>query len=177
MFAKFKKIIPTIETTEKLLLVIDFHHKLRFDGASKGNPGLSGAGAVIYEQDKEIWAESHFIGNDRTNNEAEYIGLILGLRKAIELNIKELLVEGDSMLIIKQMTGEYKVASERLEPLHKTAKSLETQFDKIVFKHIYRNDNKRADDLANISIKMNETFFIQKKKTTSSFFSDTLDSL
>lgn len=175
MFTKFKKIIPVIETTDKLLLV-NLCHKLRFDGASKGNPGLSGAGAVIYEEDKEIWTEAHFIGNDRTNNEAEYIGLILGLRKAIELNIKDLLVEGDSMLIIKQMNGEYKVTSDRLEPLHKTAKSLESQFDKIFYNHIYRKDNKRADELANIAIKMNETFFVSKKRP-STFFSDTLDSL
>lgn len=176
MFTKFKKIIPVSTVGEKVLLITNFCHKLRFDGASKGNPGLSGAGAVIYNEDKEIWSESHFIGNDRTNNEAEYIGLILGLRKAIELNIKELLVEGDSMLIIKQMTGEYRVTSDRLEPLHKTAKSLETQFDKIAYKHIYRKDNKRADELANIAIKMNETFFTPKKRA-STFFSDTLDSL
>lgn len=125
---------------------------LQFDGASKSNPGISGAGAVIYENDIEIWSESIFVGIKETNNYAEYKGLILGLKKANELEIKKIVVQGDSQLIIKQMKGEYKVKSENLIPLYNEAKQLEKGFDNIQYEHIYRNKNKRADQLSNICI-------------------------
>jgi ribonuclease HI len=125
---------------------------LQFDGASKSNPGISGAGAVIYENDNEIWSESIFVGIKETNNYAEYKGLILGLNKATELGIRNILVQGDSQLIIKQMKGEYKVNSENLIGLYNEAKQLEKEFHNIHYEHIYRNKNKRADQLSNICI-------------------------
>jgi probable phosphoglycerate mutase len=125
---------------------------LQFDGCSKGNPGLAGAGAAIFNYKKEIWGESRFIGAKSTNNEAEYNGLIMGLEKAIDLGIKDLSVEGDSLLVIKQMTGEYKVKSETLYKLYNKAKGLEKQFDIITFTHIYRTNNKRADELSNLCL-------------------------
>jgi ribonuclease HI len=125
--------------------------KLQFDGCSKGNPGLAGAGAVIYHDSEEIWTSYLFIGK-KTNNYAEYSGLILGLKQAIEMNIKNLIVEGDSLLVINQMSGDYQVNSPLLLDLYKTAKELEKKFDKIEFNHIYRNKNKRADALSNIAI-------------------------
>ena len=128
-------------------------YKLQFDGCSKGNPGLAGAGAVIYCDDKEIWSSYLFVGNKFTNNEAEYNGLILGLKTAInDLQISSLIVEGDSMLVIKQMKGEYKVRSPNLIHLYTTAVNLSKQFETISFDHIYRNNNKRADELSNIAI-------------------------
>ena len=127
--------------------------KLQFDGCSKGNPGLAGAGAVIYQGSEEIWASSLFIGEKITNNYAEYTGLILGLEQAIELNIKVLMVEGDSMLVINQMTGLYQVKSPALLNLYNKSKELESKFDEIYFTHIYRNKNSRADELSNIAIK------------------------
>lgn len=139
------KIIDTIDT-------IDFDYKLFFDGASKGNPGLAGAGAVIYHYEKEIWSGHKFIGEKSTNNQAEYSGLIIGLNKAIELNIKSLLVNGDSLLVINQMSGTYKCNSENLLPFYNLAKELSKNFDTIKFQHIYRIFNKRADDLSNIAI-------------------------
>ena len=88
-------------------------HTLYFDGCSKGNPGMAGAGAVIYdEQLIEVWSTAHFVGNHSTNNEAEYTGLLIGLRKSVDLGIDHLLVRGDSQLIIRQLKGEYKVKSE-----------------------------------------------------------------
>jgi len=129
-------------------------YKLQFDGCSKGNPGLSGAGAVIYKNDIEIWSCTLFLGNNYTNNEAEYHGLLLGLHAAInELDIKEIEVEGDSMLVIKQMKKEYKVKSTNLINLHKEATLLSSEFKYITFTHIYRNNNKRADELSNIAIR------------------------
>ena len=127
---------------------------LQFDGCSKGNPGLAGAGAVIFHYNDEIWGRSHFVGNKNTNNEAEYMGLIIGLKEALSMNIKELSVEGDSLLVIKQMKGEYKVRSEKLVTLYEEANELAKKFDKITFTHIYRNNNKRADELSNIAVEM-----------------------
>jgi ribonuclease HI len=125
---------------------------LKFDGCSKGNPGLAGAGAVIYNNENEIWGKSVFIGDKKTNNEAEYNGLIIGLTEAVNMDIKHLAVEGDSMLIIKQMKGEYKVKSEKLIDLYNIAKELTSQFETITFTHIYRNNNKRADELSNFAL-------------------------
>jgi len=128
---------------------------MRFDGCSKGNPGFAASGAVIYQNDVEIWAGSKLVGYNETNNYAEYMGLIMGLNKAIELNITELTVEGDSMLIIKQMNGENKVKSPNLIELYKFADNLKTKFTHITFSHIYRNFNTRADELCNLEIDKN----------------------
>ena len=130
----------------------DFEYLLPFDGCSKGNPGKAGAGAVIYKNNTEIWSKSLFIGNKNTNNEAEYTGLLIGLEEAIDMGIKNLCVEGDSLLVINQMTGKYKVKSENLILLYNKAKELEKRFDVIIYNHIYRNLNKRADELANLSV-------------------------
>ena len=82
---------------------------LFFDGCSKGNPGDSGAGAVIYQGNLELYSRTLFVGKNITNNVSEYTGLIIGLELALENGIKELAVNGDSLLVIKQMNGEYKV--------------------------------------------------------------------
>ena len=123
---------------------------MMFDGASKGNPGIAGAGAVIYDMEKnEIESAMKFVGYKETNNVAEYHGLILGLNLAVKLNIKKLMVCGDSLLVINQMKGDYKVKSEKLQNLYITAKRISTSFDEIVYTHVPRELNKRADDLAN----------------------------
>jgi ribonuclease HI len=125
------------------------NYTLYFDGCSKGNPGKSGAGAVIYKDNNEIWGNSIFVGNNNTNNESEYSGLIFGLEKAKELNIANLDVKGDSMIVIKQMLGVYKVKSEKLQSFNKKAKSIATSFINISYQHVYRDLNKRADQLSN----------------------------
>jgi ribonuclease HI len=138
-----------------------------FDGASRGNPGLSGAGAVIYEQVNnklvEIWSKSQFIGKSETNNIAEYGGLILGLKYAVEMDIHHLIVRGDSELVIKQVKGTYKVKSPHLIVLHKTVCDLNTHFNTIEYQHVYRDKNKRADELSNLGI--------QNNVNTSAFYS------
>ena len=93
-----------------------------FDGCSKSNPGPSGAGAVIYQDDIEIWGKAVYVGDKATNNVAEYSGLITGLEEANNMEISNLVVRGDSMLVIKQMKGEYKVKSLSLYPLYEKAK-------------------------------------------------------
>ena len=142
----------SIKRINKPINTIEFDYKLFFDGASKGNPGLAGAGAVIYYKEKEIWHGHKFVGEMATNNQAEYCGLIIGLNKAIELNIKALLVNGDSLLVINQMTGKYNCNSSNLLQFYNSAKELTKKFDNVQFQHIYRNFNKRADELSNIAI-------------------------
>jgi ribonuclease HI len=136
---KEAKIYPSTEYT------------MNFDGASKGNPGLSGAGAVIYKNGEEIWSSCKFIGY-KTNNQAEYSALILGLKGALTLNIKCLSVLGDSLLVINQVNNIYKVKSVCLHDLYKEAQSLKTEFDFIEFNHVYREYNKRADELSNLAL-------------------------
>jgi ribonuclease HI len=128
---------------------------LRFDGCSKGNPGPAGAGAVLYEDEKEMWSGHHFVGKKETNNVAEYNGLILGLREAVSQNINCLHVEGDSLLVIKQMRGEYKVKSENLFSLYEEAKKLEKKITTVTYQHIPRNKNAVADKLSNDALKLN----------------------
>lgn len=124
-------------------------YEMYFDGCSKGNPGLSGAGAVIYKNGEEIWSNSYFVSDSATNNVAEYFGLIRGLKRALKMNIRSLIVKGDSQLIIKQMKGEYQVKSESMIELYNIAKEFESQFKNISYEHVYRKYNKRADQLSN----------------------------
>jgi ribonuclease HI len=130
----------------------EIEYRLQFDGCSKNNPGLAGAGAVIYKYNKEIWSGCLFVGTNTTNNYAEYSGLIIGMEKAIELNIKVLHVEGDSLLVINQMTGKYKCNSPNLIDNYNKAKELAAKFDSINFAHIFRNKNARADELSNKAV-------------------------
>lgn len=136
-------------------------YTLFFDGCSKGNPGPSGIGAVIYEVNKntnsfiELWAGSKFLSNSATNNQSEYNALIMGLTKALELNISLLDVYGDSLLVIQQTNGKYKVSNAGLLPLHQKVMELKKQFQNITFTHIPREKNVRADYLSNVGLKEN----------------------
>ncbi len=129
-------------------------YTLYFDGCSKGNPGPAGAGAVLYmnnndKEDQEIWAAAAFVGTKETNNVAEYTGLLLGLAEAKNQGILHLHVKGDSKLVIEQMKGAYQVKSPNLLPLYQQANHYSKMFVSIDFMHVYRNENKRADELSN----------------------------
>ena len=146
------KNIQLFPIKQMLLIKKNNNYLLKFDGCSKGNPGLSGAGAVIYKNGVEIWSKSIFVGKNNTNNEAEYNGLIIGLEEAVEMGIESLDVEGDSLLIIKQMRGEYKVKSEKLLNLYIKAKLYENMIKEIEYNHVYREKNIRADELSNMGL-------------------------
>ena len=125
-------------------------YKLFFDGACRGNPGSSSYGAVIYDpQGNELDTIAACIGH-ATNNIAEYSGLLAGLNRCQVLNIKMLKVYGDSNLVIKQVKGEWKVKNDKLRSLHKKIKKIDSFFTSISYEHVYRNNNKRADILANL---------------------------
>jgi ribonuclease HI len=129
-------------------------YMMAFDGCSKGNPGRAGAGAVIYCNRAEIWADAKFVGAKETNNVAEYAGLIMGLHEALRRNIKQLTVQGDSELIIKQMKKEYAVKSPNIKAYYEAAAALAAKFERVHFKHVYRNHNVRADALSNVGIEL-----------------------
>lgn len=130
-------------------------YKLMFDGGSRGNPGPCGAGVSILKNNVEIAAISHFIPGEHTNNYAEYTALIMGLEKTYQLKIKSLTVEGDSKLVINQCKGIWRIKSNSLLHLNQYAKKLINQFDYIHLKHISRDFNQRADQLANQAMDSN----------------------
>jgi ribonuclease HI len=119
------------------------------DGGSRGNPGPSGYGAVVEDAEGRVVAElSEFLGI-RTNNFAEYSGLLGVLKWAIEHHVKRLRVVSDSELMVKQMQGKYKVASPILRPLYEEARRLSRSIANFEMRHTLRGGNKDADRLAN----------------------------
>lgn len=126
---------------------------LNFDGCSKGNPGPAGIGAVICKSNEEIWGSCQYIGK-KTNNQSEYSALILGLKEALSRDIKQLQVYGDSLLVINQIKGIYKVNNKLLQELYKEAIELVAKFEYIEFTHVYRQFNKRADQLSNLGLEV-----------------------
>ena len=138
---------------------------LKFDGAAKNNPnGISSCGCVLYKIDNsvinEIWNCNRFLGIG-SNNEAEYNGLLLGLKKIKEMNICNILVHGDSKLVINQMNRVYKVKAVNLIPLYESCKEISDKVKEIKYEHIYRHLNKRADELANMALESRDTFYVK----------------
>eukprot|EP01035_Chromulina_nebulosa_P030573 gene30573-40629_t len=135
---------------------------LQFDGGSRGNPGLGGSGAVLYLKNpsggvQEMWYTTAFLGTSGiTNNVAEYCGLIEGLKQAVQMKIQSLEIEGDSLLVINQLRGEYKVKNKKLSVLYDTAKELLNQIPFTVLSHIPRELNQRADQLSNAAMDLGE---------------------
>lgn len=148
---------------------------LEFDGASRGNPGPAGAGALIRapripsqdafddnsdareeeeeeERCGEIIKEICTSLGVATVNEAEYHALITGLKAAIELGIEDIRVRGDSNLIVSQVKGDWKVKEPRLIPLHAECNEMKKKFRRFDIAHVRREFNKDADALANSAI-------------------------
>ncbi|KAL6782491.1 hypothetical protein ACKKBG_A06985 [Auxenochlorella protothecoides x Auxenochlorella symbiontica] len=127
--------------------------RLEFDGASKNNPGPAGLGAVLYDADSglEVKRVCHYMGH-RTNNQAEYGGLIAGLQAAKELGCRDIHISGDSLLVINQLKGDWRVQHEGLKPYHAVATSLLGSFDKVEARQVPRSMNAVADALSNQAI-------------------------
>lgn len=127
-------------------------YALYTDGASRGNPGRAGAGAVILdEKGQEIAAGAEYLGIC-TNNVAEYKALISGLRLAMETGCTALNIFLDSELIVRQLTGRYKVKNATLKPLFNQVQQLLQRLTTFSITHIPRAKNSRADELANQGI-------------------------
>jgi ribonuclease HI len=119
------------------------------DGGSRGNPGPSGYGAIITDEKGQTIAElSEFLGV-RTNNYAEYSGLLAVLDWAIKNNRPRVKLISDSELMVKQIQGKYKVNSPDLKPLWQEARNRIAKLEKFEISHALRHKNKEADALAN----------------------------
>ncbi|QQS59214.1 ribonuclease HI family protein [Candidatus Peregrinibacteria bacterium] len=124
-------------------------YSLFSDGGSRGNPGNAGAGFVLLDASgNEISAGKKYLGR-ATNNIAEYTALILGLQKAQEMGIFSLNCFLDSELIVRQLSGQYRVKHPDLKPLFLEVQKRAYFFKSISFLHVPRAQNKRADQLAN----------------------------
>lgn len=127
-------------------------HELYVDGASRGNPGEAGAGALIKDPSAKVVKRlKKFLGRT-TNNVAEYSALVMGLEAARAMGIDSISVFADSELMVKQLNGVYKVKSEDLRPLYEKAAALSKGFKEFSIRHIYREKNAAADALSNEAI-------------------------
>src|SRR6202795_950638 len=119
------------------------------DGAARGNPGPASYGVVIRDGGGELVAKlKKYIGR-MSNNVAEYYGLIAALDYAQSHKIRALRIESDSELLVKQMRGQYKVKSADLQPLFERARKMSEGFESFRIDHVYREQNREADALAN----------------------------
>jgi ribonuclease HI len=119
------------------------------DGGSRGNPGPSAAGYVIINSKQEVIAEGGEYLGITTNNQAEYHGVRIGLEKALELKYKRVDFKIDSMLVVNQMKGFYKIKNRELFPINERIRELMKQFQKVTFTHVGREFNKLADGMVN----------------------------
>lgn len=124
------------------------------DGGSRGNPGPSGIGVVIFDKSgKKIKELSKYIG-ETTNNIAEYNALLYGLEEALILRADEVLLNMDSELVAKQLTGDYRVKDPGIKPLFERAVNMLKGFTNFEIRHIEREKNKEADKLVNKAINL-----------------------
>ena len=120
------------------------------DGGSRGNPGPAGYGAAVLDAATgEVLAERAEGLGITTNNVAEYRGVIAGLRRAKELGARRVRVRADSLLVVNQQKGLWKVKNAALRPLSDEAAQLAGGFDRVIWEHVPRERNRRADALAN----------------------------
>ncbi|MHB8877014.1 MAG: ribonuclease HI family protein [Myxococcaceae bacterium] len=122
------------------------------DGAARGNPGHAGAGAVLVEPSGQVVDRLGKYLGVQTNNFAEYMGLLLGLRRARDLNVREVEVFADSELMIRQLGGRYQVKSTSLRPLYEEALQLLNGFSRVKLVHVPREMNSAADEMSNRAI-------------------------
>ena len=119
------------------------------DGGARGNPGPAGSGYVLEAPDRTILAANGRAIGVATNNVAEYQALIDGLRMVLELGLDEVEVVSDSQLLVKQMTGEYRVKNAALADLSLEAKRLARQIGGVRYRAVPREQNELADRLVN----------------------------
>lgn len=122
------------------------------DGGARGNPGPAGWGAIVRNGADELEAELCGALPHSTNNVAEYSGLLAALDWCRQQGATSVHIKSDSLLLVQQMKGVYKVKSEGLKPLHGRARLLCHEIGKVTFEHVRREFNKDADRLANLAM-------------------------
>ncbi len=131
----------TVKTTAEIFI----------DGASRGNPGSSGLGVLIKDEDGNIHEIKKPLGI-LTNNQAEYEALLTALTKAKELKKSHLKIYTDSLLLANQINGKWRVNNPKITTLYNKARELIAQFERVEVSHIPREFNQEADRLANLAI-------------------------
>ena len=122
---------------------------LRCDGGARGNPGPGALGYVLLDpRGHEVEARGEYLGAV-TNNVAEYRALIAGLEAAARHGASSVTVRMDSELVVRQMTGEYRVKNAGLKPLHQKAHDVQLKITKVKYLAVRREENARADQLVN----------------------------
>lgn len=129
-------------TSEKRIIVYS-------DGGSRGNPGPSAAGYVVINNQQQVIDQGGEYLGITTNNQAEYHGVRLGLEKAHELGYTQVDFRVDSMLVVNQMNGVYKIKNRELWPIHERIRALMEKFEKVTFSHVRREFNQLADGMVN----------------------------
>jgi ribonuclease HI len=119
------------------------------DGGSRGNPGPEGIAAVATDPSGEVLAERSETIGEATNNVAEYRALLLGIDLAKQLGADEVEFVGDSMLIVEQVRGKWRVKQEHLRPLHTKVRDALRGLESWSIRHVKRDENSRADELLN----------------------------
>ena len=122
------------------------------DGGARGNPGPAGYGVRIERPDGTLIEEFGDSIGVATNNVAEYRGLVAALEYAAARGCTGVTIRSDSLLLVRQMLGEYRVKHPGLRPLHQTAKALVSRFKRVSFEHVGRALNAHADRLANAAM-------------------------
>ena len=123
--------------------------RLSTDGGARGNPGPAAFAYVLEAEDGSVLAAHGETIGVATNNVAEYRALLAGLERAVELGVDELEVVSDSELVVKQMTGEYRVKNEALRDLSLQASRLARRLGKVRYTAVRREHNELADKLVN----------------------------
>lgn len=123
------------------------------DGAARGNPGPAGAGAVVTDIGGSVVAEiCRYLGDAVTNNQAEYLALLLALKEAAARGATRVAIFSDSELMVRQIQGEYRVKNDGIKPLFQEAMALLRKLGGYTIAHVPREKNQRADQLANLAI-------------------------
>jgi ribonuclease HI len=142
--------MPALSTDRRA--PVSARYLLYCDGASRGNPGEAAIGVSLLAPDGAPLVEFGGVLGVATNNVAEYEALIAGLEMALEHGARPLEVRLDSLLLVKQVMGEYRVKAPGLKPLHRKAVSLLARIGDAAVVHVPREENTRADALANAAL-------------------------
>jgi ribonuclease HI/pterin-4a-carbinolamine dehydratase len=123
--------------------------KMYADGGSRGNPGPSASGYVLLDMQDKVLVEHGIYLGVTTNNQAEYKALKFGLEEALKFGAKEVHVFMDSLLVVNQMLGKFKVRHQDIWPIHDSIKKLLPSFEEVNFTQVPREQNKLADAMVN----------------------------
>jgi uncharacterized repeat protein (TIGR04076 family) len=133
---------------------------IHVDGGARGNPGPAGAGVVIHDQDGGLVFEGAYFLGRQTNNAAEYHALVYALERAQQAGANRITVYSDSELLVRQLTGAYQVKSPRLIDLFEQAQRMLLKVPRWAVRHIPREENQRADELANLAMDRRENVIV-----------------